>query len=178
MLHLRGGSRLSTYWGTSTDMSTQYCERWFYRGKRPIRPTDPSLARRCHENGEPYVAVVPSFEQPAYVISVARPWVTVGFLDAHLREYMTFSFHERKPRRLFMTMALHREFAGASDEVVRATTMAFEEDGTMLAEERDLASGDVSERRGRVDVSANWGEYPSFGDYGALCREERGEQPG
>jgi hypothetical protein len=154
-------------------MSVHYCEKWFRSGSRPIGMIEEHIARARHAAREPYTALLGGAEQPTHVISLAGPWVTVSFLDGFGREYLTYDFKETQPRRLFLTMATHRGFFSDRPEPTSATRFAFQENGRVLIERRDLASGETQERESSDEVSANWEDYPSFGSYEAIVRRER-----
>ena len=130
-------------------------------------------ARRHHERRQPYEAVVCEAEHPQYVVSVADECVSVFFMDKKLRCYMEYGFQEKQPGILFLTHALFREFADDSADVLSAKTFAFKENGQVLMEDRNLVNGTVEEREATFSVQENWEDYPPFGDYTGLCREQR-----
>jgi hypothetical protein len=156
-------------------VSVQYCDRWFYAGKRPIDVLDEETARARHEARLPYTAVLGSFDGPTHVISVASPWVSVGFFDSSRREYLNYDFKETdtEPTSLLLSRVEFREFAGDSDEPLTHTQLAFEPNGRLLIERQDVRTGETLERETRDDLAENWEDYPTFGSYESLCRAER-----
>lgn len=176
-------------------MNVLYCEPRsalfsFGRKKMPS-PLSEAKARRRHENREAYEAVIGEPGHPRFVVclspnvasvhsdSVSRckesngDWVSVYFIDDQLRWHLKYGFQESEPERLFLTLAIFREFVGDTNEVLTAKTFAFEEDGHILIEDRNLGSNSVEEREASYSVDENWEKYPRFGDYGHLCREQR-----
>jgi len=100
--------------------------------------------------------------------------VSVYFIDDAWRSYLQYDFKEMQPSVLFLTHAIFREFVGGTDEVLCVKTFAFNKDGHVFMEERsNLATDSVVERAATFSVVENWEEYPPFGDYARLCREER-----
>jgi hypothetical protein len=159
-------------------MNVYYCEKWFNPGKRATRPLDEAAARRRHDARQPYTALMGSLEAPSHVISLAEPWVSVTFMDDALRGYLRYDFKETRHGKLFLTMAVYREFEGESMDPVTFAEFTFREDGHATTERRDRQSGNAFESERVVDVSANWEDYPQFGDYTSLCRKERDLQVG
>jgi len=154
-------------------MRIDYCEKWFSAGKRPIKPLSEAEARRRHGARTPYTALIGGQEAPSHVISIAADWVSVGFLDRALREYLSYSFQEMRPGKLFLVSAGYRDFEEGGAEPVTFAMFSFKESGELVVERRDLRSSDVQEVEHNVDVSSNWEEYPEFGEYGAVKRAER-----
>jgi hypothetical protein len=72
-----------------------------------------------------------------------------------------------------LTHAVFREFAKETNDVVSAKLFAFKEDGHIFMDDRDLLNRTVEEREVSYSAAENWEEYPRFGDYTSLCREQR-----
>lgn len=176
-------------------MNIIYCEPRsalfsFGRRKMPSSITT-EKAHRCHDLRVAYEAVVGEPEHPRFVVclspnaasafsdSVSRckegkgDWVTVYFIDEQLRWYLQYDFKEIQPDKIFLVHAIFREFVGSANEPFKAKTFAFNEDGLVLIEERNLISNSVEEREVHCSVVENWKKYPRFGDYFSLCREQR-----
>ena len=157
-------------------MTTWSCEKWFFAGKRPLKPLDEAKARRRHVDRKPYTAVIGDNEPPSHVVSLAPPWVSVSFLDSSGREYLAYGFNEKQPRRLFLKSVSYREFEDEGDNPATFIMFNFDESGHVVIERRNMRTGEVSEKeRDGEDVSANWEDYPEFGAYDSLLRRERGE---
>jgi hypothetical protein len=155
-------------------MTVFYCEKWFLPGKRAIRPLDEAEAQRRHDAREPYTALIGSQDHPSQVISLAGPWASVGFMDDAVREYLAYDFNEKQRGKLFLTMALYRKFEGDSDDPVAFGQFAFQQNGHVIMEWRDLRSGEAVQKERDVNVSSNWEDYPNFGYYVPLIKKERG----
>ena len=110
---------------------------------------------------------------PKAFIEFKRGYVGVEFLDASLRCYLSYTFQEVKPNRLFLTRATHREFDGASDRVKSGTTLYFKQDGGVTIITEDCDSQTHTREETRSDVSGNWEPYPEFGNYDSIVRVER-----
>ena len=110
---------------------------------------------------------------PICFVELASDFVSVGFLDDHLREETNYAFQELAPGRLFLTSALEREFVDGSDKVVLGTSYSFNPDGKMEIVKEEFGTGMISRAERTVDVSGNWDTYPSFGSYDSICRLER-----
>lgn len=174
-------------------MNIIYCEprNAIFALSRKTKPTalPTEKVRRRHERRQPYEAVVG--EPVQYIVSLSPntastkkdhasrcmedhgDWVSVYFLDSILRCYLEYNFQEKRPGKLFLTHALFREFVGDTDNVLSAKTFAFREDGHIFMEERNLVNDTVEEREAIFSVVENWEDYPAFGDYARLCREQR-----
>lgn len=150
-----------------------YGERWFQPGRRMIKALSVDEAAERHERRQPYVALIGPTNGPACVLSLAGKWVTAAFLDSHGREFLSYDFREERAGVLFLSHAKFREFHGDTDQVTRFLQFAFDEDGTGLIEDQDLASGTSSQRRWKGETAENWEDYPEFAKYDAFCRRER-----
>lgn len=96
-----------------------------------------------HESGDLYKVLIGSDVKPACFINITKNagWVSVGFLDQELREYLFYSFKVINDNKLFLSMAVHREFAENEGEgtgvlnVSSGTTYIFNEDGNTIVRE-------------------------------------------
>ena len=154
-------------------MKVKFGKLWFRAKKRLTETWDESRARDCHENRQLYVAVLEADSGPSRFVEINNDYIGVGFLDALLREYLSFQFQEVEPGRLFLTMATHREFEGDSDKVKCGTTYYFEQDGLVTIESEDFVKKTHSVKETQADVSGNWEPYPAFGQYQSVVRENR-----
>lgn len=159
---------------TTTDVT--YAERWWQRKRKATGPLTEEEARRRHESGELYVAVLGDPERPdaAVEVRLEAGFVGVRLLDDQGREYLTYLFG-RDPAAsddLFLEQATWREFDG--DEVVRGDTYHFKKDGTAVVERVDYATKEAETAELRPDVSSNWEPVPEFGQYESIARRDRG----
>lgn len=152
-----------------------YGKRWFRATKQLRQPWDEARARAAHDAGEPYTAVIDEAERPRVVLEVsgAFGFVGVAFLDQRLREATSYQFKALEPGRLFLAMVTQREFEGDREAVVEATSFIFETDGRLTIRKEWFRPHHLDLRETSADVAANHERFPAFGDYAALCREDR-----
>lgn len=74
-----------------------------------------------------------------------------------------------------MTRAIYREYNGSTDEIVEGQTFLFTPEGkqVIIVDDRVQHSSSTQESTD-VNMDSNWEVYPTFGNYDAICREERG----
>ncbi|MCA9094078.1 MAG: hypothetical protein KDA68_11355 [Planctomycetaceae bacterium] len=151
-----------------------YGNRWFRGKKRIIEQWEESHACEVHSSRGTYVVVVGQNERSFCFIEISKEAVTVGFLDDLIREYLTYSFRELSPGKLFLKSARHRNFEGESDKLKTAKIFYFETDGRVHIEEYDDKTQTVeSSDAESVDPAGYWEDYPEFGKYDSLIRIER-----
>jgi hypothetical protein len=152
-----------------------YAERWSERRPDDFDELDPDEARRRHETGELYTAILGDPDAPsAYLeIRLEAGFVGVHFLDADGRNHVSYLFGKRDGEdQLFLEQAIWREF-GENDEVRRGQAYVFKRDGTIYLEEKDYATREASRGEKKDDVSGNWEPVPEFGRYESIARVER-----
>jgi len=157
-------------------MKYTYCKKWFIAKKSPIDIWDINSAEQAHQDQKPYTVLVGDLNQPKCFIELigSKRYVGVEFLDELLRIPLNYQFQERASGSLFLSMATYREFQNDSDVVTNGTSYIFKEDGTVMIENENFSAGTRSTCQSTVDVSGNWEQYPSFGDYSSIIRVERG----
>jgi hypothetical protein len=155
-------------------MTITYAEKWLTADKKPFNPMDAAAARKRHEARKPYTALIGGEGRPSCTVEVSRDWVSVRFLDDHLRQYLQYDFKVVDPNRLFLKGAIHMEFDGNTGNTTLKKIFNFHDDGSLDIEEIDRKTGQRREFAMSTDVSQNWDDYPAFGDYVRLCRKERG----
>ncbi|MEF2967773.1 hypothetical protein V3851_18240 [Paenibacillus sp. M1] len=155
------------------NLSLSYCTKWSLNKKRPWKEIDEETARKCHINREPYSAVLSKDEQPLYIIDIANEWVSVIFLDEVLRPYLRYDFKEVKTAKLFLRGGYFWEYEGTSDKEIARKIFRFEENGYSLLADDNFITEESKEVETYGSVDSNWEDYPEFGDYVYLCKEER-----
>lgn len=151
-----------------------YCKGWFRAKKCSLEPFTDTTAKSLHESGELYCALIGDPAAPVCFLEITKEFVGVGFLDKHLRENLSYSFQEREPGRVFLSMATWREFDGESNAVAKGTTYVFQPNGDIVIQEESFQPQHSLAQSSRVmDVSANWDSFPRFGEYSPLIRVER-----
>jgi hypothetical protein len=150
-----------------------FCSGWFRAKKHPITVWKAQMAADAHERGEPYTVVLG--DPPSCFIEVVgkNRYVGVGFLDTHLREFLSYRFQEKEPGRLFLTMATHRNFDAENDHVREGTTYYFEPNGKVIIERVDFKTRVKERSETSSNVEHNWEPMPGFGDYEGVSRIER-----
>ena len=159
--------------GSGISMNTSYCDKWWYSRKKAIKEIDADSARLRHANRKTYAALLGGSKQPRHVIDIAGKWVSVAFMDKRLRQYLRYDFKNVSPGRLFLKSTTYWQYKDETDVEVSRNIFSFLEDGRILIEEHDSDTGLVRQRETIADSKPNWEEYPDFGDYSALCKEER-----
>jgi hypothetical protein len=154
-------------------MKITYGYKWFRPKKRLTEVWDEARARKAHEDRQLYVAVVGEITSPTCFVEINNNYIGVGFLDRLLREYLSYTFDEVEPGRLFLKAATHREFDGDCDKVSRGETYMFGQDGSVRVRKEDYLESNHSVAESKLDVGGNWEPYPTFGQYESIIRENR-----
>lgn len=151
-----------------------FCKKWFTPKKYAPEVWTEAQAKDAHDNGRNYSVLVDSIQRPFCVILVMANGIAVDFLDERLRPALSYQFQVVPPGRLFLSMAVHREFDGDGDKVAKGTSYGFSEDGKLrIDRETFLPAHDLEVAHGQADVSANYEAVPEFGKYEAFMRMER-----
>jgi hypothetical protein len=152
-------------------------KKWFGAKMRMTETWDESTARQAHLCRKEYsVLAIDANESPRFVIEFNNDFAGIGFFDQLGREYLCYHFQEKEAGRLFLTMAVHREFEGLTRRIIRGTILAFKTDGTIVLEKLDFIENTTSTGPAEKpsDVSQNWETYPEFGEYNSIARVNRG----
>jgi len=155
-------------------MRVYYCKAWFRAKKRPTEVWSDEKARAAHFNKKTYTALIGDAERPYCFLDVSDGVVGVGFLDALLRESLTYAFQEITPGKLFLTMATYREFKDDTDEVAAASMYIFKPDGTLQITRESFSPHRIETAKSTCDVSGNYSDVPGYGEFDDLIRVERG----
>lgn len=151
-----------------------FCKSWFAAKKLATEVWTEEQAKDAHENGRNYTVLVESIERPFCVILVMANGIAVDFLDEHLRKALSYQFQVVEPGRMFLTMAVHREFDEDGDKVAKGTSYGFSEDGKVrIDREAFLPDHSLEVANGQTDVSSNYVPAPEFGKYEEFMRMER-----
>lgn len=158
-----------------------YCKKWSTGYNEPIELLTEDAAYKLHACGDEYTALIGSDTKPSCFIHVIKNkgWVSASFLDNVLKEYLLYSFKLLDDDRLFLSMAVHREFAKSGERgagilnVSSGTTYLFKEDGRTVIREENIEPYSLNESETVIDVSGNYDDFPEFGHYESLIRIER-----
>ena len=161
-------------------MQISYCRQWFRHNKCPTDMLTAAQAQTAHANGKLYTVLVGDPLRPnCFLEFSAFRSVCVEFLDSALRTYFHYSYQEKRPNDLFISMSRRPEFPNDVDPPDRATVLFFKTDGRLeivryKANANGVGSQIVGKEEQIVDVSRNWEPYPEFGDYQGLATLDRG----
>ncbi|QHM13808.1 hypothetical protein C7M29_01482 [Bacillus subtilis] len=154
-------------------MKVYYCDEWSDIKKQPWNILDDCTAYLHHQKHEPYTAVLTEGEKPKYIVNVTNEWVSVGFYDDLTRKYLNYDFEVISDGKIFLRTAMYWEYDDATDNEVSSLIIGFREDGHIAMEKTDFKTGSVEERETSDNLKSNWDDFPKFGEYNHLCREER-----
>lgn len=154
-------------------MRIEYFDGWFRAKKCPSGPLTTEAARDAYEGRTLFTAVAFEADKAMAFLEFNNDYVGVGFLDGSLREYLSYTFVEVEPGRLFLTMATHRGYELGTDAVTSGSTYHFKRTGQVVVEDEDFIGGDYSTTERSCEVKDNWDAYPPFGDFAPLLRAER-----
>jgi hypothetical protein len=154
-------------------MNLAYCEKWWLRRKKGVNMLDPESAHQRHEIGQRYTALLGGASHPRFVVEMAAESVSVIFLDSTLRQYLRYDFQSRDGGRVFLKNAIFWDFEDDGESIASRKIFSFEESGQILMDDWTASTGESRELKAFADASVNWDAYPAFGDYLALCKEER-----
>ena len=155
-------------------MSTiHYCHQWSRHYKEAIDLLSDDDARNAYEARTLYTALLGDMNRPQCFVESNMDYLGVEFLDHHLREHVAYQFQEKRPGRVFLCMAMRRDYIEDSDKVRRGASFVFKEDGSTIVHREDFVAGILERADTHLDVSQNWEAYPCFGDYEALIQRTR-----
>lgn len=150
-----------------------FCKSWFRAKKKPTEVWSEGQAKSAHEKKQTYTVLVDSVDQPYCFIDIAEGVVAVGFLDEFLRESLTYAFQEMESGKLFLTMAIYREFEGSTDKVEGSVSYMFGEDGVVNIRREFFNPYRFETAASLKDMRSNYSTMPDFGCYDDLIRVER-----
>lgn len=154
-------------------MEILYCEKWWIIEKKPLKPMSEESARLRHQKRQSYTAILSKNGQPRFIINIADKWVSIAFLDDLYRKYLQYDFKEIKSDKIFLNTVIYWEYEDNSDSEISTMMLRYQESGDILMEKRNLKTGEVEERETHDNVERNWEDYPLFGQYMFICKEER-----
>ncbi len=160
--------------------SIYYCVQWFRVRKCPTDVLTEVEATTKHASGQLYTALLGDLNHPSCFLEfTAFRSVGVEFLDQALRTYLDYSFQEKKPNQLFLSMVRVPEFPNDVDDPIRATVFFFKTTGHVAIVRYEghadgVGSRIASREERQVDVTNNWERFPEFGHYEGLTKMNRG----
>jgi hypothetical protein len=162
-----------------SSIDVYYCEQWFRAKNRPDEILTATKARRRHEQGKLYTALMGDLMRPyCFLEFSAYRSVCVEFLDESLRSIRAHSFQEQRPDELFLSRVTIRRYEGESRYVNSGDVYYFKVDGRLFIERYigtpPRGSKLVNTEETTTDVSRNWEPFPEFGQYDGLATLDRG----
>jgi hypothetical protein len=177
----------------------RFCKSWFWQERMTNNPITESEARKRHAEREEYTVAIGGFEKPNAMVEVVNRMVAVTFFDTLLRREFDYTFQEKEPNRLFLSMAVRRQYCPATpamitrmeagrknpdqpwgqfladvDHVLDGRAVIFKENGTTFhSAGRHGDARQVRQPGPSWDVSKHWEPYPEFDDYEYLLRRDR-----
>lgn len=154
-------------------MKINYARSWFRARKKITKEWSVEEARNAHNNREMYTAILGGLNAPYCFVEIRDDFISVGFLDDNIREYLVYNFTEYEPGKLFLTHAYYRIYDGETDNITYVDSYVFFRDGRVSLGKRDIINQTKEEAESTMDVSGNYLDYPDFGDYRIITRKER-----
>ena len=161
-------------------MTYNYAEKWSRSYKEAIKPLTEAQARKRHEKkGALYTALLGDdpIRPRAFVEIVSGDSIQVDFLDKEFRSSASYQFIQQPDGRLFMVMAVFRQFDSETMKNVFGHSLHFKPDGYVLSIEEDFRTNTQTRQEKTMDVSLNWEPYPEFGRYESIARFDRDRPP-
>lgn len=155
--------------------SVFFCKSWFRAKKCPTEIWTTEQARAARKAKQHYTVLVDSIDRPYCFLDITDKAVGVGFLDIHLREYLTYGFQEVASDSLFLTVATHRQFEGDTDTVNSGTSYVFGRDGTVEIKREFFNPHRLEAANKTADVSANYCASTEFGEYDEFIKIGRSQ---
>lgn len=152
-----------------------FCQSWSMGYKEALGLTTSEWAENRHKSGEQYTVLLGSCTKPSCLVELLKNqgWISVSFLDKYLREYLSYSFKILDQEKLFLSMAIHREFIDALDTIKNGTCYIFKENGQVTVRKENTILQTLEEEVIFADVSKNYDQFPKFGSYDSLIKIER-----
>lgn len=159
-------------------IDVHYCVQWFRANKCPTELLTEAQARKRHEDGKLYTALIGEATRPwCFLEFTAFRSVCVEFLDSFLRSYRDYSFQEKRPNEFFLSAATFRKFDDGGDYPTWGDIYYFKISGELTIVRYEVtprATTEVGREDALTDVSRNWEPFPDFGHYEGLARFDRG----
>jgi len=162
-----------------SDNVVAYADSWNEAYDEPGEQISEAAARRRHEAGESYAALVKDGERRIAVASdLGHGVVTVFFLDPKSRWTTKYVFTERDGGGLWLQQAHTREWL--DDRRYRFESTTIRDDGRMYAERGVYGDREKEVAEQRLDPATLTfldEPVPEFGDYRSITRFEREAAP-
>ena len=138
-------------------------------------------AKEAHESGNIYFVTFYEGDNPSCSIESNKDFFRNKFFDEFQREYLMYDFQgriyeEKYGDRLFLTSVLYRYYDGPKENQINAINYIYKANRKKSKVEFNFIIN-TQENFDDVeidDVSANWEDYPKFGQYESIIKKERG----
>lgn len=154
----------------------EYSKKWFRFKKRPIDILSIEDAKSLHDAGELYTALIKDKDKYISFIEVnlSEGFIGVSWLDDKLREKLAYSFQKSdNSSRLFLSTAMYWEYMNESNDFIRSSRYTFDINGKVFVEVVNTDEQIKESFETHSDISCNWEDTPSFGEYKNLLKRER-----
>ena len=142
-------------------------------------------AKYAHNNDMVYFVTVLENDIPISHLEVNKAFFRVYFLDELNRNYMSYDFIgndlsgwrvEIPKDKLFLSKITVWTYENDGDKKINISDYIFRPNGQVTIIERNLLTNERIEKQAKdkIDISANWEDYPKFGEYDNLIQKERG----
>jgi len=163
--------------GRGSPPTVSYGEQWSSVSLEIVDPLDPQTARRRHERGVRYTAILGDPEHPWAFLEVRLevPCIDVNFLDQELREDLGYTFGRAPDSEggLFLEQATWTFYGSSSGEVEYEEIYVFEAPDLAQLTRCDYVTDEEESFLGHADLAENREPVPAFGDYASIARRER-----
>ena len=130
-------------------------------------------SKEAHDKKQTYFATFFYSEKPFCFMECNAGFFYIGFLDEFNRVYLSYSFDEFEPNKLFMKQASFAEFDGNNEDAIKRTNYNFEPNGELKIISYFENEQEILTVQEPMDVSDLWENYPGFGNYDDLIKLER-----
>jgi hypothetical protein len=169
---------------TSIEVLDGYNKTKFSRKKNKDEQLLLEAAKYAHDNELLYFVTIFESDKPYCYVEINKGFYRVNFFDEYNRIYMAYTFmgednlfewRKNYGNRVLLEDITFWEFKGSTEEIVKISNHIFKPDGSFHMIERDLITNEQidSEAKNKIDITANWEDYPEFGKYESLIRKER-----
>lgn len=158
-------------------MSVTYCKSWFRAEKCATDIWSEEKALDYHQKGKLYTVVLGKLSNPKCFleINLEELAVKVNFLDNYLRDYLLYSFQEKKPNFLFLSKVVLRKYKKETSNVCEGEMILYQPNGDVFRKTVDYTTNQTTkENIHNIDISPHWESIPDFGNYQSISRINRG----
>lgn len=150
---------------------------WFRAKKKVVNLSGKEVREKAHNRRQPYCLTYleNDGETPYCFLEINNKAFFVGFLDSLKRLYLSYSFHEDAPDKLFLYKATYFEYEKDTDTCIKMTDYTFSNEGDLKIIKTNNTDNtrEILDAKNKIDVSTHWEDYPEFGKYEKLIIKDR-----